>query len=557
MSGRFRKMDKDWLKKVDAIDAKIMFDSLENQKQKHHLIKKIIRKLIQWYIVPMLKKQEALNQEMKEVLLMQYHQIHELQEKLGEYERQRADIQALASKIQVLEDKILGCQEITSEHRMTIMQDTASCLKRIEDIEGREEWTRNRFEEQQKRIEDIEGRESWTRNRFEEQQRRIEDIEGREEWTRERFDEHLDQLNRLNTAVDYSMEQGIMCYPLKEDEDNLITTVSLKGKNINWSVNKDAKDNISSIAKMGKLICGSAELLNLFKQSGTFIDIGANIGAFTLTFASQGWNGYAIEAAPMNVKALRKTINMNHFDVKVIDKAIYDHSGEIYFVQNGPWGFVKNEVFDEDYEKLDAICLDDYKETELRDVQKVDFIKMDIEGSEVSALRGMEQFTKKFGYPPILVEANAYALALQGETPSSLVMQGQKLGYMAYELRDGRLYPHSSRNFPMEYCSDYIFIKGNPAAFNVEVKEPIVQEEQEVVEYVIKTLEDRKEWNKAKHYGLAQSDREYGAYVCYCLKDFPQYYKNEKIANLLKQVKEELKNEFKDDAFVQNAISWF
>lgn len=67
--------------------------------------------------------------------------------------------------------------------------------------------------------------------------------------------------------------------------------------------------------------------------------------------------------------------------------------------------------------------------TELSNIEKIDFIKLDIEGSEVAALRGGGAFLKNYNFSPVFCEINKWTLYLQNETPLSLILEFEKLGY--------------------------------------------------------------------------------------------------------------------------------
>ena len=98
------------------------------------------------------------------------------------------------------------------------------------------------------------------------------------------------------------------------------------------------------------------------KKSGKFfIDIGANVGAFSLFMASKGWRGYSFEASSHNADLLTRSIVLNEFDVSVFNRAVSDYSGHLYFQTNGsPWGVVvKAPVPGVKYEEIPCVALDD------------------------------------------------------------------------------------------------------------------------------------------------------------------------------------------------------
>jgi FkbM family methyltransferase len=69
-------------------------------------------------------------------------------------------------------------------------------------------------------------------------------------------------------------------------------------------------------------------------ESETFVDVGANVGSYTLNAANEYKDKrvkiIAIEAHPGNFKALCRNIEINNFtNVKTINKAVSDHKGII------------------------------------------------------------------------------------------------------------------------------------------------------------------------------------------------------------------------------------
>ncbi|OGC94207.1 hypothetical protein A2389_03115 [Candidatus Adlerbacteria bacterium RIFOXYB1_FULL_48_10] len=69
-------------------------------------------------------------------------------------------------------------------------------------------------------------------------------------------------------------------------------------------------------------------VLNTLKPGDTFVDIGANVGYFTLLAASLGAQVVSIEPYDQNVALLKQNIDLNNFkDIKILDIAIGDHEG--------------------------------------------------------------------------------------------------------------------------------------------------------------------------------------------------------------------------------------
>lgn len=129
------------------------------------------------------------------------------------------------------------------------------------------------------------------------------------------------------------------------------------------------------------------------------IDAGACWGDTTLYFAHLvGEDGkvFSFEFVPGNLYILKRNLDLNkslNDRVKVVSEAVSDRSGEIIcYRENGP-----STSLTRDYEGTTCVqttAIDDFVKEE--GVEKVDFIKMDIEGSELKALQGAEHTIKRF-----------------------------------------------------------------------------------------------------------------------------------------------------------------
>lgn len=159
---------------------------------------------------------------------------------------------------------------------------------------------------------------------------------------------------------------------------------------------------------------------HLIKPGETVWDIGTERGWFTLQMASLvGENGRvdSFEAFPPTVEKLKNNVNLNNFNwVHVNGVAVSDSNSKMWFVP--PSNKVTNNVsflddcngvgyltakHEPDAIEVDTINLDDYYESQK--IEKLSLIKIDIEGAEVSALKGAQKLILK-DRPIIAIEYN-------------------------------------------------------------------------------------------------------------------------------------------------------
>jgi FkbM family methyltransferase len=119
-------------------------------------------------------------------------------------------------------------------------------------------------------------------------------------------------------------------------------------------------------------------------------DVGASMGYFTCLMAkSVGSTGrvIAFEPWPGALRYLRHNIEINHLErVTVVPAAAFDQNGHAHL---GPPGYRLTMGSGRPVDAVDVRVerFDDF--AEIRELRKLDAIKMDIEGAELRALRGM------------------------------------------------------------------------------------------------------------------------------------------------------------------------
>lgn len=197
-------------------------------------------------------------------------------------------------------------------------------------------------------------------------------------------------------------------YPL-----NLFKNVTRKVKinnNIIFSLNINdwVQENLYFLGEYEK---AELKTLDIFlKEDSTFIDLGANIGLYTL-YASRlvGKKGHVISFEPFkeNYKTLIKNISLNECSNILAENLAISKKNEIinlyWNVEDRNLGMVSTtyNIKNSKSEIANAVSLDYYFKK--NNIGRIDFIKIDIEGFEYQALLGMKEILSNYN-PILLIE---------------------------------------------------------------------------------------------------------------------------------------------------------
>jgi len=158
-------------------------------------------------------------------------------------------------------------------------------------------------------------------------------------------------------------------------------------------------------------------LKKIIKPGDVFIDAGANIGYFSLLVAKAEPTSTVIAFEPASnvFEKLNSHIQLNDFkNITAVNAAAgeKDETGELFLSgtdNEGMSSLKKPENYSGKSEEIKIINLDNwFKESGLR---KISVIKIDVEGSELAALRGMKEIISQF-HPLIITEVNPGTLSL-------------------------------------------------------------------------------------------------------------------------------------------------
>jgi len=155
------------------------------------------------------------------------------------------------------------------------------------------------------------------------------------------------------------------------------------------------------------------ELRKYFNISeGTFIDIGANIGKFSIIMGKKiddKGKVLAIEPHPENFKILQRNIELNNLkNVTTLNLACSNKKGnlQLFLDEDGTGGHstIKSKKTRAGNNKIwvKAETLDTIIKKEK--IKKVNLIKIDVEGAEAEVLKGAIKILKK-SHPKIIFEA--------------------------------------------------------------------------------------------------------------------------------------------------------
>ncbi|MFX1522631.1 MAG: FkbM family methyltransferase [Promethearchaeota archaeon] len=134
-------------------------------------------------------------------------------------------------------------------------------------------------------------------------------------------------------------------------------------------------------------------------------DIGANVGIYSLLFATKSKFVYAFEPLPRNLKYLCKTINLNKVEnIKIIPYAVTNKVGISWF-QEGE-NVAEGKLGPNGALRVKTISLDNFIKN--KGVEP-NLLKIDVEGAEISVLEGAKNYMiqKK---PILLIETHGDTL---------------------------------------------------------------------------------------------------------------------------------------------------
>ena len=172
------------------------------------------------------------------------------------------------------------------------------------------------------------------------------------------------------------------------------------------------------------------------KPNSVFIDVGANIGVYTLLAAAKIKKGriYSFEPIPAVVDILYQNIRTNNLvdRVTIVEKVASDQTGQEKFVTQeiseyshiSPDQTSKSNI-------ISSVKLDDF--CKLEKIDFIDVIKIDVEGAEMKVLKGLEKYLRLGKVRNLILELNKRN-SFYGTSSNQIVDYLKKLNFRVYKL---------------------------------------------------------------------------------------------------------------------------
>lgn len=148
-------------------------------------------------------------------------------------------------------------------------------------------------------------------------------------------------------------------------------------------------------------LCKQRAVARLLRPGAVFYDVGANVGFYSLLAAKKGCRVFAFEPSPRNILMLKQHIALNHLNIEAIEAAVADRDGNAVF-DAGPNSSM-GALRDSGGLQVKVVSLDSLE------LPPPDFVKIDIEGGEYSALMGATRVIKE-NKPTIFLATHGAAM---------------------------------------------------------------------------------------------------------------------------------------------------
>ena len=220
-------------------------------------------------------------------------------------------------------------------------------------------------------------------------------------------------------------------------------------------------------------------LASVLRPTSVVVDVGANVGVFTLPFARIAREVHAFEPNPSVRMRLEQNLSLNNLhNVVVNETALADAVGiaQLHAPTHANQGQSSLHPRDDLDQSVDCrvTTLDRYVEDV--GLRSIDLIKVDVEGAEPLVLQGAIETLRRYK-PLVYVEINAQHLGRGDSTPGDVQRFLEDLGYQVWlnhsierRARSSQLPLTALRDTAFESTSDTYWLAVHPEACHVRTQ---------------------------------------------------------------------------------------
>lgn len=228
-----------------------------------------------------------------------------------------------------------------------------------------------------------------------------------------------------------------------------LTAPVVRARRLGLDLELDLRDNLQALV----FYCGSYEpgftrrLHAEIRSGDVYADVGAHIGIHALQVARRmasldAGHVLAFEPAPDSAGILRAAALRNRLDVEVVQLALSDHSGELALFADERYdrhdaGVRSAHAIGPQVATATAVTFDEWADQ--KQLDRLDVVKIDVEGHEASVLEGMRRSLAKFQPRAVFIEIKENSTGRASVSDESLRVLAADLGYRS----TGESYDHN------------------------------------------------------------------------------------------------------------------
>lgn len=180
---------------------------------------------------------------------------------------------------------------------------------------------------------------------------------------------------------------------------------------------------------------------SILEKGMNVVDVGANLGIYTLHALAAGCNVYSYEPTPAIYKILVDNVGINGFEptgrANIFNLAVTDIEGEVEFSVFGMNEHQNNSMFAKSKNdkriKVKTVSLDNH----VGNLPHIDVVKIDVEGAERLVIKGMKNIINNNPGIKIIMEFGPSNLLRGGTNPGKFIQAIRKLDLVIKSIDEG------------------------------------------------------------------------------------------------------------------------